>query len=416
MMHHGELSDANNLDLFQPVEKPDEQTEQGRTTAGARRGSIFTQAAQTYILSAEEPTLLSALSEFVAQSAMLVVFVGLSANEMLIRDHSKRVPPGGTSRVLMYDVSSVLILSSVLSVIIGMILCKIHGESPKLCLAPKPLVQNAPISVLFTLATILKFKGIDYLSPDMVILLDQSQLFLLALAASYILKRSYSSIQLMSLVSVAMGMVQYIFLRDQQKSGVVNNGPVLPAKMLTGFTIMLLQAFVSTAAAILCEYTLKGAGSGPAVPFYIQKARLEFASGIVSLIYCYIFSPMFGSRGKVLEGPHYLLNGWDQMTLVVLLVTVAKSWAASWIAKILSSVVKQVSSCCSLLVVYLEMLALDPMKNPYNVNVLIALANVSISITSFAVSTRYTSQFTATKERLESSRRTELELASGMTS
>lgn len=83
----------------------------------------------------------------------------------------------------------------------------------------------------------------------------------------------------------------------------------------------------------------------------------------------------------------------------VLLIYTVKVWLSTWIAKILDSVVKQVASSAAILVVYMELLLINP--SLYSPNVLMALLMVSLSIMSFAVAGGYSERHRASEMALK---------------
>lgn len=341
------------------------------------------------------------------QVGALVVFVAISANENIVKSLSKvRLNGPDQASQFPYSVSSLVCVASILSVLIGMACgAAVSGwRGAAECLDVPAVVQLSPVSILFTAAQVLKFKGLVYMPPDMVVLLDQMSLLMLAFASWLIMGRSYSMVQIMALVMVALSMIQYIGLRDEQKTKDIKESPSeLSVNLLIGIAIMTVQCVTSTIACILCERFLKKDDPGGPVPYYVQKARMEVSGAIVSLLYCMVISPLLGGDTTVWTPPFFLFTGWTRMAVVVLFMFLIKVWLSTWISKVLDSVIKQVASCCSLILIYFEMLVIDPANGTYEYSILVSLINVSLAITSFAVSTNYTN-----KERMKKNRLREL--------
>merc|ERR1719491_2248468 len=90
------------------------------------------------------------------------------------------------------------------------------------------------------------------------------------------------------------------------------------------------------------------------------------------------------------------------MTVACMMTLLLKLWLAGIIAKVLDSVIKQMGSCCAMLLTYFIQLALpEPLGKrgtmEFYTDVGVALLTVALSVSSFALSTRLTQQL-STKE------------------
>merc|ERR1712032_1148447 len=87
-------------------------------------------------------------------------------------------------------------------------------------------------------------------------------------------------------------------------------------------------------------------------------------------------------------------HDWTPLTFAVLTMMVTKVSLAGLVAQRLDSLVKQLGSCCAMLVVYVEQIILpqpwgsSSMQN-FDYKILLSLLVVLCSIASFAVSTNY---------------------------
>eukprot|EP00930_Biecheleria_cincta_P007617 TRINITY_DN108855_c0_g1_i1.p1 TRINITY_DN108855_c0_g1~~TRINITY_DN108855_c0_g1_i1.p1 ORF type:complete len:278 (-),score=42.80 TRINITY_DN108855_c0_g1_i1:65-898(-) len=239
----------------------------------------------------------------------------------------------------------------------------------------------APCSALFTVCNVLKFISLGYLPADMVMLLDQFSLVVMALMMKWVMGKTYSASQWTSLFLISLSMLQYMNLRQEEKTHqVVLNPGELAHNLLVGLAIMMLQVLLSVFASLLAEKTLKEVDMN----FWEQKACMEVSGSVVACLFCYVIGPrLYDDRAIVDNG---LLAHWDMMTCLVLTMMLAKLWLSGIIAKLLDSVVKQLSSSTALVVVYIESLLLK--ADQFDYNVFVALVVVASSIVSFVLSTR----------------------------
>lgn len=336
----------------------------------------------------------------VLQQAAFIVFVLLSANDTILKSRSKRRVDGEDEhRDFAYAFSSVLLVAGLASVSLGSFAAVLlHGARPGLgrCWDFRSILRWTPISILFQLGTVLKFISLKYLPPDMVAILSQMNLVLLAVTMRFVLGKRYHASQWIALTLTSLAMLQYLTIRDGRHKGNFDRSPAqLSANVMTGMLVLVAMCIVETLASVLAERYLKDR-SGRQEAFYIQKVHIDFSGILFSALWCYVLEPFYlkdldwscrphRCRQVIDEG---LFSGWDRLTVAVLGLVVAKLWIAGLVAKVLDSLVKQLGSCFAMVVTYVEVLWLYPSKNSFDFDTAVALAVVVMAIASFAVSTR----------------------------
>jgi len=330
------------------------------------------------------------------QQMAFLAFVLLSANDNIIKARSKRHLDGpNAGRDFPYAFSSVLLVSSLISVLAGSAAAWTYGGWPVLCRCwrPRSLLKLSPISALFQFATVLKFMSLKYLSPDVVSMLSQMNLVMLAVAMRFVLGKRYRNSQCIALALTSLAMLQYVTVRDAHAKGGLNESPVqLSGDVLEGVVIIAAMSGAETLASVFAEKYFKERQEA----FYVQKVHVEVTGLIFAALWCYVLEPFClkdlnwscrpqRCRQVIDEG---LLSGWDNATLLVLLMVVSKSWLAGLVARVLDSVVKQLGSCSATTLTYLEVVWLNPKTEAIDFTTVVALSVVMMSIASFAVSTR----------------------------
>jgi len=318
---------------------------------------------------------------------LLATFVGISANDPIIKSASKVRVEENQHRIFLYSPASVVLMASVMSILLGNIVAftKHRFQGVRRCWDLPTVTRMAPCSALFTVCNVLKFIALNYLPADMVMLLDQFSLVVMALMMKWVMGKTYSASQWTSLFLISLSMLQYMLLRQEEKTDeVVANPGELAPNLLVGLAIMMLQVLLSVLASLLAEKTLKEVD----MHFWEQKACMEVSGSVVACLFCYVIGPrLYNDRAIVDNG---LLANWDMMTCLCLTMMLAKLWLSGIIAKLLDSVVKQLSSSTALIVVYFESLLLG--ANHFDYTVFVALAVVASSIVSFVLSTRQQNQ------------------------
>lgn len=244
--------------------------------------------------------------------------------------------------------------------------------------------------------------------PDMMTLLDQLSLVVLALVMRSLMGKYYSPPQWISFVVTSFAMLRYMSIRDAEKKKKINDGSLveLQGNLFIGISLMVPQVLISVLASVLCEKLLKD--SSDKRSFWEQKAAMEVSGFVVALAHIFVINPLCLSQPAP-SFPLGLVKGWDGMTLLALVFMLIKLWLAELLAKILDSVTKQLGSCVAMLVIYFELFLLpEPFGDKdmrFDYDSFVALSVVALSIGSFAITTRYTKRVVATQQKLDQIRK-----------
>lgn len=368
---------------------------------------------------------------------LFVFYFVLSANDGIVKSKSKSVKIEGQPDAFPYSLSSVMLMSCCVSLCTGIAIAVYYDgmeEGLRKCLDIDSIKRVAPINGLFQVAFVMKFEALRRLDPDIVSMLSQANLVLLALAARFIMGRHYKRRQWTYLVMITLSMWLYLINRDGKH--MLGQGPQFqPIQHMTGYIIVITMCIIETVATVLAEAFLKywhapakkpsstskpnekgSSGSDAAcgqsakaphsenpqvLPFWVQKVHVE-ASGLFFMLLWIFVLPYF------LRGPEWdwivlhsrqthdsgnVLAGWDRWTVAVLIMVIVKAWLAGLVSKLLDSVMKQIGSCLSILLTYLKVVIwLGPAGSRPTVSTLVALAMVLVSIIAFAGEERRRSQ------------------------
>jgi drug/metabolite transporter (DMT)-like permease len=293
----------------------------------------------------------------------------------------------------MYDPGAMILLINVLSNIIAQVFSVATGglKGWKQCWDFRFMLKILPGSCLFTVGQILKFQALRFLPTDLMVLLDQSQLVLLAICSKLFLGRKYTPPQWILLMNVMVLMTVYFRLRQagQKKGGSDDKGA---GDMMIGFCIMMGCVLVSVAGGLMMEFLLKG---DPKKRSYItQQALLSFPTFWVTCLYRFVLNPMipvkFGGTDKPIgELFTAFFEGWTGLVYLVFALMYTKMWLSGLIAKVLDSVIKQMGSSCGVLLIYCESLILPPPFGDENAkfepDVFLALGGVLLTMVTFTL-------------------------------
>lgn len=330
------------------------------------------------------------------QHLSFLAFVVLSANDNIIKAQSKRHLDGVfMPRDFPYAFSSVLFIASLMSVLGGSVLALCLDGWPALCKCWNiwSILNMSPASMLFQFGTLLKFMSLKYLPPDMVSMLSQMNLVMLAIALRLLMGKRYRKSQWIALAMTSLAMLQYTTVRDAHHKGGMNESPTqLSANVMAGGLIIITMCMAETLASVLAEKQFKERQEA----FYVLKVHADLCGLVFAALWCYVLEPFVlkdlgwsckpeRCRQVIDQG---LFSGWDQWTILVLVTIVCKMWLAGLVARVLDSVVKQLGSCSATVLTYFEVVWLYPEENIPDFATLVALAVVMMAIASFAVSTR----------------------------
>eukprot|EP00442_Polarella_glacialis_P037123 CAMPEP_0115084074 /NCGR_PEP_ID=MMETSP0227-20121206/21005_1 /TAXON_ID=89957 /ORGANISM="Polarella glacialis, Strain CCMP 1383" /LENGTH=403 /DNA_ID=CAMNT_0002472735 /DNA_START=96 /DNA_END=1307 /DNA_ORIENTATION=- len=322
------------------------------------------------------------LARIAAQLGACFAYVIMNANLPIVRFLSKEKG----SDYYGYSVGSVLLVTTTSNIILGLVFTKVGGGTISSCFEMRPMLRSSHLSILSVILVVLKFQVLVYLTATLATMLEQFKLITLAAASWAVFGRRYSSVQVMALCSLMLGMVQYALLSSEGGSGL---------NMKLGLLLQTAFVLISTFSTILREFKLKGGRRGVVEDFSVQQFRIAVPGLLVAIFYYVIESHVLQH-----ESP-WMFDGWDWSVISVIIVMLACDWLSNYIQKQLDSIVVQVLGCVTIAVVYVEQ-HLFLTSRPIDLNSCISLSMVILLACGFAMSTRFTNKYKKLVVDLES--------------
>lgn len=305
-----------------------------------------------------------------------VSFFLLSANDGIVKSKSKITGADGHSH-FPYALFSVMLMTCLASLCIGVVVTlNQEGMRPglKKCLDRQSIGRVLPVNGLFQIAFVLKFEALRQLDPDIVSLLSQVNVVLLAVAAKIFFGRRYSSTQWLWLVMVSFSIMVYLATRNMEGLSWSSFWGPLEMKFSTqiqGYSCVVAMCLIEIWATVWAEKFLKGhlATGRRDTPreehahFWVQKVHVDISGLIILSFFWFLLgcTCRYESFDLIRKAIHYqqvldhgVLSGWNLWTIIVLVFSVSKAWLAGWVSKHMDSVVKQIGSCVALILTYVE--------------------------------------------------------------
>mmetsp|Transcript_64966 Transcript_64966/g.152877 ORF Transcript_64966/g.152877 Transcript_64966/m.152877 type:complete len:654 (+) Transcript_64966:45-2006(+) len=347
--------------------------------------------------------------------AAFVLYVIITANDSIVKAWSR-----GDRDSFPYAVSSVIFTSGVVSLLVGLITTW-HQEGPKgwsECCNVGAIFNVACVNIFFQIAAFLKFGALALLPPDVVSMLSQMNLILLAVAIKFVFKKGFTEAQWFYLIMISCGVILYmscregqtgfgaagvfaaaniylycfrqesrceriaqkvmlllvlvqipimcVLYRDREGTGHGQLQSSVPRELALGCTYILLMCCCESLASVCLEHYFKH--DEKRRNFSVQKVHVDVTSIVFSMSW-YVLQILFlrgrntdsfSSPGR--DGGNTLAGivadfyaGWDWSTVAVLGMLVSKAWLAGLVAKLLDSVVKQIGSCTAIVLMFFEM-------------------------------------------------------------
>jgi len=236
---------------------------------------------------------------------------------------------------------------------VGVILAGLLDGTPGLhaALSPKEAWRCLPVAACFSLGQTCQVYayGVGISAVENTVI-GYLYMPLSALLSRWIFQRAYSHLEWLSLLLLVLSASGFVLMQDASSSGSSSMDPL-------GVAFVLGSVVLSCLGSILAEKVMKAGSS----PFYIQKVHLE-VGGLVSAVTMLFISGCLSERPndafwkkRDVGGGHMesgIFVAWDGKIVLVLVATVLQSWLGGLVAKRLSTVVRAVAQCLSLLLIY----------------------------------------------------------------
>jgi len=264
------------------------------------------------------------------------------------------------SRTIVYDRTinhtaivqqSIVIMMSVASIPIGVVIAGIM-EGPKgvkASMSPKMALKYLPVSACFSLGQTCQIYAYGVgISGVMNTVIGYSYMPLSAVLSRWIFRRVYTHLEWLALLLLVLSASCFVLMQDNGSGGV----------SILGIVFVLISVVLSCLGSVLAEKFMKDDRDSP---FYIQKVQLEVGGMITATVMLFV-SGLVSNRptdafwkdrdigGGTVD--HGVFVAWDAKITLALVVSLLQSWLGGLVAKQLSTVIRAVAQCLSLLLIY----------------------------------------------------------------
>ncbi|CAE8691615.1 unnamed protein product, partial [Polarella glacialis] len=246
---------------------------------------------------------------------------------------------------------SVVVAMSAVSIPIGMALSGAMDGSSGLraAMSPRDALVCLPVAACFSIGQSLQIKAYGAgISASVNTVLGYFYMPLSAILSRWVFHRAYAYLEWLALMLLSMSAVVFCLLRSTR-----GEAPTSPVAVYC----CLGSVVTSCVGSLVCEKIMKAHGA----PFYTQKVHLEVGGLITAVVMLFVVgavSPQdadaFWKERDVGSGvmESGVLVGWGPKTFAALTATLLQSWLGGLVSKRLSTVVRSVCQCMSLLIIY----------------------------------------------------------------
>eukprot|EP00929_Paragymnodinium_shiwhaense_P112326 TRINITY_DN80585_c0_g1_i1.p1 TRINITY_DN80585_c0_g1~~TRINITY_DN80585_c0_g1_i1.p1 ORF type:complete len:377 (-),score=74.63 TRINITY_DN80585_c0_g1_i1:23-1153(-) len=308
------------------------------------------------------------------QAALFCVFVTTDVGKVMAFSWAIR----GTA----VQSQTIVVVNSAMSILVGTLLTSKDGvKGIRAAFDPVAIARFGFVAFLFCINQTLGALQYTALSPGTAKVLGQIRLPFLAFGSRWVLRRVYSLWQWVGLMAITITAIAFAEVKAGEAASADGD-------LFFGYGCSILASLATVTAGLLSERFLKQHKN---TPFYTQKVQLE-CGGIVFATAMLWFMPWYAdvmdlsvkdslvfdnprttyqcahglktvwgeaAFGAAPEGCTHVetfdgsfFDGWCLATCVCLLMSMAQSWMAGYLAKAMSQVAKQIGQCASLLLCY----------------------------------------------------------------
>lgn len=255
----------------------------------------------------------------------MVVYICCDISVYIVGD---RASQGYTKQTIMF-------VSSLTSVIIGSVASwRQRGRSGLAeCFNFWNVLRVLPVSMCFSLASLGLLLAFPYLDGAFIKLLGQTKLPLTALLSAIVFGRRYTVVQWQIILMICVACTSFTALK-------IGSIPVGHSVPILGLTAVFAWVIFNVLATLFAERAFKKSTS---LPFITVMTNLRIGE-IITITVMLATLPDWNVRD--------FFRGWDASTLAVLATLLGDAWLSAIMVKRLSSVTKNVSKCCTLVVLY----------------------------------------------------------------
>eukprot|EP00421_Protoceratium_reticulatum_P003594 CAMPEP_0168357176 /NCGR_PEP_ID=MMETSP0228-20121227/450_1 /TAXON_ID=133427 /ORGANISM="Protoceratium reticulatum, Strain CCCM 535 (=CCMP 1889)" /LENGTH=290 /DNA_ID=CAMNT_0008369683 /DNA_START=65 /DNA_END=937 /DNA_ORIENTATION=- len=219
--------------------------------------------------------------------------------------------------------------------------------------SPRNWARLLPVSGLFCFGTWLTLSAVTYLAPVFVKVLFQLKLPVTVLLSSLLLKRRYSILQVQALMNVFLAVTAFTALRVGCVSSFAPRECGGLALVSLGLLCVAGAVACNVLASLLAERALKNEGGAASAPVHVTVANLKAGEALVAFALMSLVPGAPLPLSTLLRSPSSAFTGFGTAAWLLSASLIADGWMSALVVKELSSVVKALSKCLSLIVLYL---------------------------------------------------------------
>lgn len=290
-----------------------------------------------------------------AQASAVLFFIVADAGKILIfawAVHGTPIVP-----------QSLVVAMSSSSVPIGMAVSASTGgvAGALACLNYRPVLMCLPVAALFSLGQSANTHAFSLnISATLSTVIGYSYMPLSALLSRWIFKRAYSFLEWLALSLITCCAIVFVLVRGSSGGGGMSVEAIASAA---------LSVIFSCCGSLAAEKVLKGDCEfcgleiPKNIPFYTQKVHIEIGGTVTAVAMLFVLglsatpenpNDAFWLDRNVTDGvkARGVFVGWGYKTYIALAATIAQSWLGGLVSKRLSTVVRAVAQCMSLVIIY----------------------------------------------------------------
>lgn len=216
-------------------------------------------------------------------------------------------------------------------------------------LSPCDVLTCLPVAAAFSLGQTLQIKAYGSgISAAVNTVLGYFYMPLSALLSRWVFHRAYGGLEWLALGLLSISAVVFVQLRSDRGASTTS---------LEAVVCCLGSVVSSCLGSLACEKIMKARQS----PFYTQKVHLEVGGLLTAVAMLFVVgfassrdADAFWKKRDVGGGDMEsgIFVGWSLQTVLALLATLVQSWLGGLVSKRLSTVVRSVAQCMSLLIIY----------------------------------------------------------------
>lgn len=279
----------------------------------------------------------------VIQVGCVVFFIISDASRTIINEWAL-----GDAKIVQ---QSIVVAMAAASIVIGLVLAFIREgwAGVREALSPCEALRFLPVSAVFSIGQTSQIYAYGFgITAVENTVIGYFYMPLSAFLSRLIFKRYYSLLEWLALVLLMLSATAFVLMQgNKSNSGSMNTAGIL---CVCGSVVF------SCLGSVLAEKFMKKGDCA----FYIQKVQLEVGDLVMACVMLVVTGAISTRDRDAFWRPRDVgghmesgvFAGWNVKILIVLLATLMQSWLGGLVAKQLSTVIRAVAQCLSLLLIY----------------------------------------------------------------